>query len=339
MKKAVRILLPFIITALALWFVFKDVELSALGDRLKNAQLLPVLPPFLLCVAIHLFFRTLRWRYLLPTSPQGSKASMRQLFDSMMLGNLATFIFPFRLGEFIRPLILSRWTSYSFPTAFVSVVLERFFDLATVLLSFAWIISTREVDPTIMKGAMTLATISGGLLVFLVMACLCPQFTQDTVSFVSRFLPEKLRHFVDHFTKDLIRGASVVKTPSRLLMVLLLTAGTWIFAWLQFYVMLYIFPWERSLEVSVGIGVIVALLIAAPSVPGFFGPFQAGCVAAFELFGYQDHADMTAYSLMVHLLTYVLIISIGFWLLRKHDLKLFDLKNAAAQGQESAAHL
>ena len=299
MKKAIRILLPFIITAVALWWAFGEFAvdcaarnsaiaglLSSLfgltpdghscGDLIGSfaqAKAFPAIIPFLLCFAAHFFFRSLRWRYLLPEAPGESRASLRQLFDSMMLGNLATFIFPFRLGEFIRPLILSRWTTYSFSSAFVSVVIERFFDLATVLLSFAFIIGSREVSSGVMAGAMALAVMSAGLLVFLVFACLLPDFTKRSVLFFSSRLPHKLSSLIEHFTGDLIRGASVVKTPSRLAAILLLTVIVWSFAWLQFYVMLYVFPWEQgweqSLELSVGLGVLVALAIAAPSVPGF----------------------------------------------------------------------
>jgi uncharacterized protein (TIRG00374 family) len=366
MKKAFRILLPFIITAVALWWAFGEFlvdcaaknatfggilagvfglvadgqSCDALVASFSEAKVFPAVFPFLFCFAAHFFFRSLRWRYLLPAQPGERKVSLQQLFDSMMLGNLATFIFPFRLGEFIRPLILSRWTNYTFSSAFVSVVIERFFDLATVLLSFAFIIASRQVSPQVMAGATALAVMSAGLLVFLVLACLAPDFTKRCVVACSRLLPAKLAGMVDHFTGDLIRGASVVKTPSRLLVILLLTVIVWSFAWLQFYAMLYVFPWdqgwEQSLELSVALGVLVALAIAAPSAPGFFGTFQVGCKAAFQLFGYGAWAFVSAYSIVMHLVTYVLFVSIGFLLLRKHDLKLFDLKKAASEAPQTA---
>ncbi len=332
MKKAFRLLLPFLITALALWFVFDGVRWEDLRDSFARARLLPAIVPFLLFFAAHFFFRSLRWRYLLPDGANGARPSIRQLFDSMMLGNLATFIFPFRLGEFIRPLILSRWTGYSFSTCFVSVVIERFFDLSVVLLSFAAIIPLfPSVDPTVVKGALALATLSGGLLLFLVFGCLLPDFTKKAVRVCTSFLPERLKGLVERFTHDLILGASVVKTPSRLLLIIGLSGVVWAFAWLQFYAMLFIFPDNQpSLLLSVALGVFVALAIAAPTAPGFLGAFQAGCVLAFSLFGYPE-VDGKAYSLVIHLLSYALFIGIGFWLLRRHDLSLFDLKNAASQ--------
>lgn len=350
MKKAARLLIPFVITGVALWLAFHNVTLDGLGDSFARAQYFPAVPIFLMLFLAHFFFRSLRWRYLLPAAPNGTPTTLRQLFDSMMLGNLATFIFPFRLGEFIRPLILSRWTSYSFSTAFVSVVIERFFDLSAVLLAFAAMVPMLpDVHPALMKGALALATLSGGIFVFLVCACLCPKFTTDAVRFFSRHLPDKLSRFVDNFTGDLIRGAAVVKTPSQLGMIVLLTVLVWAFAWLQFYALLFIFPHEHSLLLAVALGVCVALAIAAPSAPGFLGAFQLGCEAAFVLVypnspwvqsangTYSLSADGGAYSLLIHLFSYILFIGIGFWLLRVHGLKLFDLKSAAESGSKAEA--
>ena len=349
MKNVLRLAIPFLITALALYWALHDVTLDGLGNSFARAQYFPGLLGFLLCFAVHFYFRSLRWRYLLPEAPSGTCIPLRQLFDSMMLGNLATFVFPFRLGEFIRPLIFSRWTSYSFSTAFVSVVIERFFDLAAVLLAFAAILPFfPSVDSKLMSGALALATLSAGLFVFLVCGSLFPNITQKTVRAFTRFLPGKIAHMVDNFTGDLIRGASVVRTPSRLFMIVVLTAIVWAFAWLQFYALLFIFPHEQSLLLCVALGVCVALAIAAPSAPGFLGAFQVGCQAAFVLVcpdsgwlqlkdgTHSLSADGGVYSLLANLLSYVLFIGIGFWLLRIHGLSLFDLKKAAKTSQESS---
>ena len=71
------------------------------------------------------------------TPRQGEQVPLRRLFDAFMVGVFATFLLPFRAGEFVRPYYLKRYSHYSFLTCFVSVVVERFFDLATVLLGFA----------------------------------------------------------------------------------------------------------------------------------------------------------------------------------------------------------
>jgi hypothetical protein len=250
----------------------------------------------------------------------------------MMLGNLATFLLPFRLGEFIRPLVLTRWTEYSFASSFASVVIERFFDLSAVLLSFVVIVQMLpDLPQWLHVAALSLGTISLGLLLFLVGACLFPSLIVRCVRFFLAPLPTTIEQRLLRFVSDLVDGAAVIRTPSRLLAILGLTAVVWLTAYLQFYALLFMFPFNTSFLLSVALGVFVALAIALPSAPGFLGVFQIGCVAAFNLFLYPS-TDAQVYSIIAHALTYALTIVIGFWLIAAHNLNLFELKKAAEQG-------
>lgn len=332
MKKIIQIVVGCAVSGSMLYVAFKDVQLSQLKESFTQIAWWPILP-FLAFFALHYFFRSLRWRCLLPeTNREGP--TLRQLFDSMILGNLATFILPFRLGEFIRPLVLSRWTEYSFASAFVSVVIERFFDLSAVLISFVVLVQwLPDVPHWLHVAAYSLGGLSSGLLLFLVGGCLFPKPINFMVGLSVKPLPEKLANFVIRFSGDLIKGAAVIQTPKRLLSVLALTACVWVTAYLQFNALLFMFPHNHSFMLSVALGVFVALAIALPSAPGFVGVFQIGCVAACSLFSYPD-AAAKVYSLVVHALTYLLFIGIGFWLLAAHNLNLFELKRVAEGGQK-----
>ena len=116
-------------------------------------------------------------------------------------------------------------------------------------------------------------------------------------------------------------------------MIVFLTSLVWLTGYLQFQAVLLMFPFNQSFLLSVALGVFVALAIALPSAPGFVGVFQIGCVAAASLFAYPE-ADAKVYSLVVHGLTYLIMIIVGFWLLTIHDLNLFELKKAAEKGKE-----
>jgi uncharacterized membrane protein YbhN (UPF0104 family) len=75
------------------------------------------------------------------------------------------------------------------------------------------------------------------------------------------------------------------------------------------------------------LGVFVALAVAAPSVPGFLGVFQLGCVAAFKLFSYPAAAAQV-YSIVTHGLTYLFIVGTGTIILMSRNLNLLELKRA-----------
>jgi uncharacterized protein (TIRG00374 family) len=328
MKKLLQLLVGCSISAVMMYMAFRDLDTVQLKDNMSRIEWWPVVP-FLAVFLVHFYLRSLRWRLLLPT-PQGEPPGLRKLFDSMMLGNLSTYLLPFRLGEFVRPLVLSRWSEYTFASSFISVVIERFFDLSAVLISFAIVVPLLpELPGWATVGAYSLGTLALALLAFLVLGCLFPVFIRSMVSLVVKPLPDGLGRFVSRFSGDLLDGAAVIKTPGRLVGIVGLTGLVWLTSFLQFYSLLFMFPHEQhSFLLSVTLCVFVSLAVALPSAPGFVGVFQMGCVAAAALFAYPLAAAQL-YSIIVHLLSFLLVVGIGFWVLAVHDLTLFELKKAA----------
>jgi uncharacterized protein (TIRG00374 family) len=328
MKKLVQLLIGCSISAVMLYMAFKDLDIAQLKENIATIQWWPF-APFLALFGSHFYLRAIRWRLLLPP-PQRELASLRKLFDSMMLGNLGTYLLPFRLGEFIRPLVLSRWSEYSFASSFISVVIERFFDLSAVLITFAIVVPMLpELPGWASLGAYSLGTLALALLLFLVLGCLFPVFIRSLVAVAVKPFPERLARLGTRFLGDLLDGAAVIRTPTRLAAIVALTGAIWLTSFLQFYSLLFMFPHEQqSFLLSVTLCVFVSLAVALPSAPGFVGVFQMGCVAAAALFAYPIAAAQL-YSIIAHLLTFLLVVVIGFWVLAIHDLTLFELKKAA----------
>jgi uncharacterized protein (TIRG00374 family) len=330
MKKGTQLLIGCAISGAMLYFAFKDIDFAKVGESLAGVRLWPIVP-FLIFAAIHLFMRSLRWRYLLPPV-EGPQVPVRTLFDAFMLGSFSSLVLPGRVGEFIRPLILSRWSSYSFGSSFISVVIERFFDLSAVLLSFALIATLPLPLPEWASiAAYSLGGMALCLLLFMLASCVMPSWIRSVVAFFLKPLPAGVSKILGKFLNDLVDGAAVIKTPARMFAIVGLTAIIWATAYLQFWAVLLMFPEQPSLLLmSVAVGVFVALAIAIPSMPGFVGVWQLGCVEACKLFAYPE-ADAQAFSLVSHFISYVIPVGIGFWLLTLHGMSFADLKKTANQ--------
>jgi uncharacterized protein (TIRG00374 family) len=325
-KRVVQLAIGCLISGVMLYLVFKDLDTETLKRNLSVMRWWPLVP-FVALFMLHYVLRSWRWRFLLPT-PLGERPSLRKLFDALIIGNVASFVLPFRLGEFVRPFVLSRWTDYRFASSFVSVVIERFFDLSAVLISFA-VIAPRLPDfpGWAIAGVYSLGGIAACLLLFLICGALLPSLLREVISFCVRPLPASIGAPLESFLFDLLDGAAVIRTPRRVASILGLTGAVWLSTFLQFHVMLYLFPYHQSMLFSVTLAVFVSLAVAIPSAPGFIGVFQAGCVAAGALFSYPQEA-IVVYSLAIHVVSYLLFIVLGFWLLTVHDLSLFELKRA-----------
>jgi hypothetical protein len=335
MKKILQILVGCAVSGLMLYVVFKGMNVGELEASLVQVHWWPVIP-FVALFFVHHILRAMRWRLLLPDL-DGPRPRLRQLFDSTVLGSLASFLLPLRIGEFVRPFLLSRWSEYSFATCFVSVVIERFFDLSAVLVTFAVIApGLASLPPWASNGAAALGLLAGCILFFILGGVLIPGPVRRLVDTCVRPLPSKLAAIVHRFSNDLLTGAAVIHTPMRLLGVLVFTAGVWAATYLQFYALLFMFPYEKSIVLSFALGVFVALAVAVPSAPGFFGVFHVGCVAALALFAYPPTASQ-AYAIITHALTYLVYVVVGFALMLVHGLTLSDLKGAPRSIEGSEA--
>lgn len=307
--------------AVICWLVF-SVNWTEVWGVLKKVQYL-VLIPATAVVCLHMTFRSLRWRYLLPNS---DRPKLIRLFDAIMVGNFATFVLPLRAGEFIRPYMLTLRSAFSFSTCFVSVVIERFFDLSMVLLTFGVMILFIENIPALAhQGAMSLAVMAFALLIFMLLSGLMPDRITGLCDRCLNLLPEKIRSVLSRFLHDFIRGASVLASFKSLAFVVALTLAVWSTTFLQYYTYLYMFDMQPNFWLAVTISIIVALAVAAPSAPGFVGVYQAGCVAAFTLFK-VDKEVAVAYSIITHIHQFIFCIGVGMIVLLRNNLSLSDLR-------------
>lgn len=310
---------------LIFWLAY-SCNWQEVGRELINIRVWMILPAILIFM-LHFMLRAMRWRLLLGAKEQQTSLSL--LYDGMMVGNLATFVLPLRIGEFVRPYMISRCSEYSFATSFVSVVIERFFDLSTVLLAFAGMLffldRSSSVSPMVYDGAYFLAGVAGCILVFIMFAIYFPKQLIAIASVPLKYVPRTIRVVIQSFLNDFLAGVEVLKNGSILLQVIGWSLLIWASSFLRFWIALAAFPSiDPTIILSVSAGVIVSLAIAAPSAPGFVGVYEAGCIAAFALFGLsQDSA--TAYAIVTHLLEYILIVFFGLVALFRNDLKLGDL--------------
>lgn len=137
-KKASKTLWYIIFLALGvalLWFSFRNIDLSQLWRDIKTAKYSWMLLS-LVCLAISLFFRALRWN--IQIEAMGYKTRASSTYGAVLIAYLANCIFP-RLGEVVRCSVLKRKESLPFDKSLGSVVSERIIDL-TVLFGLAFLV-------------------------------------------------------------------------------------------------------------------------------------------------------------------------------------------------------
>ena len=87
-----------------LLIVIYRVDISEIKDSLRDANYY-LLAPSIIVYFIAVFFRAVRWRYLL--APIG-EYSVGRLYPVVVIGYMANNLLPVRLGELVRSYYLSR---------------------------------------------------------------------------------------------------------------------------------------------------------------------------------------------------------------------------------------
>ena len=132
MNRTIRIALSIAISAVFLGFAIRKVDWAEAAAALAAAHYIYVVPMFGVTIWT-LYIRAQRWRLLL--RPVGTPA-MRTLVAATNIGFMANMVLPLRIGEVIRPVLVSRKENKPLSGILATVVLERIFDMFTILFLF-----------------------------------------------------------------------------------------------------------------------------------------------------------------------------------------------------------
>ncbi len=319
----------------ALYFTFRNVPLGDLVVYLGSINYVWVIPATFL-VLLSFFVRALRWQFILAST---HKIGIWPAFHPMMIGFMINCIFPGRLGEFARPAILQKKEQVPFGTGIATVAAERVFDVAA-LVTFAVITLTAiDINPEVQivfgNFQLNRATLEilfnriilmGILLMIGMIAVSIPSirraihqlilalpllfiFASETTKTKIRVKAcEPLTRFVDNIAK----GFTLVKHPQKIIICSIYSLLVWIIAAFSYYVFSFGSPGAQlTFTEMFAVMVIICLFIALPSVPGFWGLWEAGGVFAMSLFG--TSSDVAAgFTLANHAVQMFPVIVVGF---------------------------
>jgi hypothetical protein len=156
-KSYVQLAVGLAISGIFLYWVLRPVDFTKLGLALLQFQWLWVIP-FLGVTFVSLWLRAVRWRILL--SPAREFTSAR-LFSPLMAGFALNSLLPARAGEFARAVILNRTENLPLAPTFATIIVERLFDMITLLGLLAAVVLFIKIDPAISIPYSTKWTMSG----------------------------------------------------------------------------------------------------------------------------------------------------------------------------------
>ena len=332
MANALKIALGLAVSAGFLYLAFRGVELSELWEHVRRADSLWLLGVAGVTIYSN-WIRAQRWglffRHLKRISPYS-------LFSSTMIGLAANNVLPLRIGEAVRAYSITKKEDISFATSFTTVILERIFDMVTVLLFLAlalFLVPIPESADAQIGGALRLLSVVTtaviGVVVFLF-------FKQELlVRWVERclsLLPGKISEPLHHLFQAFLAGLKALTDKRQLLYLFVYSIWLWTCFLLAFWCGLKSLGLDVThdlpmIRAALFATVLVAIFIMIPAAPGFVGTFQAGCIVALSVFGVPKE-EALSFSLLIHGIQFSCITIIGAFCFLGEGISFREVRHA-----------
>lgn len=312
--------LGLLISALFLYIALRGVDPKQVLHEFEGAN-----PWWLLLATFNatatIAVRAWRWKPLL--EPIVPSSRFRSRFAGTFIRFAVNNIFPARIGEFAGAYSLSRMEPVSASGSFGSLVVERILDAAVVaallFLSMAMpgFPRGRMAGSDLIAAARLVLVAVVVALIALLIAVLWPEPTLRVLERVTAaILPERYHRRVMDEVRALIAGMTSVRSPILLLRASWASIIVWVISALGFVFGLKAFHIHVPLAGALFLQTSIAMAVAIPAAPGFFGVFEgAARVGLVDLFGINVN-QAVGFAIGMHLIGFIPVTAIGmyyFW--------------------------
>jgi len=330
-----------LISAVFLYLAFRKIDYSALWETLTAVNygwLLPGLALYSLGVLV----RTWRWQFLLAPL---KKVSIRTLFPIINIGYMGNNVFPLRMGEVLRAVVLKRREDVSISGSLATVVVEKIFD-AVVIVGFV-LLNLGELAALPGSGVFaqlgSLATWAvviflAGLVVFILIAVF-PKPAQNLIhGIIQKIVPEKGRDALIRIADQFLEGLMSLRSPAQAFMIFFTSVLIWLLETGLYWSVNQALGLDLNFGQLMLLNGVVNLVLLIPAAPGGLGTFDAAGRTMLEAYGIAAETAL-GYTLVLRIALWVPITVVGAIYFFREGLKwTTDLDQLEAQAAVESAN-
>lgn len=305
------------------------IHFPRLQRALVNANYWWLLPCLVFTIGA-LTIRAYRWKFFFT---HYEKIQYNALWRSVCIGYMANNVLPFRIGEIVRAWVFGRKTDRKTSEVFGTIVLERIFDILSILIlyvAFVFYFSTVEtinIPPWMIKGAWVMTAIALAALGFLIALKYWTGLTRRTINIILKPLPAKTGTSVNHMIDSFVDGLWIFDSWRCIATTFGLSMIIWLILAAAYLFVFYAVGIKCTLGIALFLIVALAFAVSIPSAPGFFGTFHWVGQQVLLLMGLSGNIE--AYVLIAHLMAYIPVVILGLFYLSVENISWKELRDNA----------
>ncbi|HUF27767.1 MAG TPA: lysylphosphatidylglycerol synthase transmembrane domain-containing protein [Gemmatimonadaceae bacterium] len=321
--------------ALLYWALYDSVD--AVIEGLAGANL-PLLALAALLGTLVFPLRARRWRTIL--EPVAAHLPFGMLWRATAIGMMINNVIPLRAGEVARAYALTRETPrVRFPASFASLAVDRVFDAVVLMLLMVAAIAApgfpanAEINGRpVSSWAVGFALAALAAVVILYLVVFFPSLLLRIYDGLARRIAPRFAERGRVMLLSFADGLAVLRHPRLFASVFLWTLAHWMVNAFAFWVGFKAVGLDAPYSAALLLQGIIAIGVAAPSAPGFFGVFEWFAWVGLALYGVDKELAVT-WAIGYHLASFIPITVLGAFYLSRVRFRLRDLRTVSEPGR------
>ncbi|RLE29153.1 MAG: hypothetical protein DRJ61_15120 [Acidobacteria bacterium] len=316
-QRGFRVVFSLVLTVVLLAVFFWNVDFAEVGSALTHART-GLLLGAIAAALFSYWLRVVRWQQIL--RPVGRTRHSSALLATVV-GYTGITLLPARLGDLIRPVVLSKRDQLPTSATLASILTERVIDLWTIVLFFFVFLVAPPPMPHLSAdgvGTLNLLRLSGwiigaGLVVGTTILFGLFRYQERFITLVTAPIGRikaswqvPFAAFLNHF----LDGLRILQRPHDLLMVMLSSMFIWVVIVLQLILTLKAFNLDLPIRSAFLLIMMTVIGLQVPT-PGGAGGFHAMVQIGLTTFFGVDHNLATGIAIAYHAVCFYPIALIG----------------------------
>ncbi len=214
-----RLFIGVAVSTVLIYLTFKGVDLKEVLAELHNksyGSLLPIAGVFILIQIV----RSIRWGVLLSRI---EIIDQKTLFPITCVGFMAIVLAPVRMGELVRPYLVSLKRSVPMGSGMATVLVERVMDVLVVVGFLFLVLLQTPLPPWLVRGGEIFLAIIFSIVTIIVILVVRREALTRILPLISSRLPQKISVRIEKLIFNLINGFRVISDARKLFQVLSLS--------------------------------------------------------------------------------------------------------------------